>query len=145
MRKKIKTGNQEKHAKTIKIYLNRKRPHTHTRLTALSPGPPRWAGTRKAKPIWILLKQETVSGRGISWKICKSAPRSRQITMPAPHCSVKSKTTTYNKRLATKIVADWELKVLNPAIPLAARSIHQIARPYDTRLANVAYVQGFKF
>jgi len=22
---------------------------------------------------------------GISWAICKSAPRSRQITMPAPH------------------------------------------------------------
>ena len=39
------------------------------------------------KPIWILLKQETVSGSGISWAICKSAPRSRQITMPAPHLS----------------------------------------------------------
>jgi len=30
--------------------------HTHTRLTALFPGLPRWAGTRKVKPIWILLK-----------------------------------------------------------------------------------------
>jgi len=29
-----------------------------------------------------------VSGSGISWAICKSAPRSRQITMPAPHHSV---------------------------------------------------------
>jgi len=38
--------------------------------------------------IWISLKQETVSGSGISWVICKSAPRSRQITMPAPHHSV---------------------------------------------------------
>ena len=38
--------------------------------------------------IWILLKQETVSGNGISWAICKSAPRSRQITMPAPYHSV---------------------------------------------------------
>jgi len=28
---------------------------------------------RKVKPIWILLKQETVSGSGISWNICKSA------------------------------------------------------------------------
>ena len=62
--------------------------HTHTRLTAIFPGLPRWAGTRKAKPIWILLKQETVSGSGISWNICKSAPRSRQITMPAPNHSV---------------------------------------------------------
>ena len=29
-----------------------------------------------------------MSGSGISWAICKSAPRSRQITMPAPHYSV---------------------------------------------------------
>jgi len=29
-----------------------------------------------------------VSGSGISWAICKSAPHSRQITMPAPHHSV---------------------------------------------------------
>ena len=38
-------------------------------------------------PIWILQKQETVSGGGINWAICKSAPRSRQITTPAPHRS----------------------------------------------------------
>ena len=43
---------------------------------------------QKGKPIWILLKQETVSGSGVSWAICKSAPRSRQITTPAPHHSV---------------------------------------------------------
>ena len=62
--------------------------HTHTRLTALCLGLPRWAGTRKVKPIWILLKQETVSGSGISWAICKPAPRSRQLTTQAPHHSV---------------------------------------------------------
>ena len=62
--------------------------HTHTRLTALFPGLPRWAGTRKVKPISILLKQDTVSGSGISWAICMSAPHSRQITTPAPHHSV---------------------------------------------------------
>ena len=49
---------------------------------------PRWAGTRKVKPTWILLQQETVSGSSISWAICKSAPRSRQITTPATHNSV---------------------------------------------------------
>ena len=47
----------------------RKHTHTHTRLTTLCPGLPRWAGTRKVKPIWILLTQETVSGSGISWAI----------------------------------------------------------------------------
>ena len=36
---------------------------TNTRLMALCPGLPRRAGTRKVKPIWILLKQETVSGK----------------------------------------------------------------------------------
>ena len=29
-----------------------------------------------------------MSGSGITWAICKSAPRSRQITTPAPHHSV---------------------------------------------------------
>ena len=48
-------------------------------------GLPGWAGTRKVKPIWILLKQETVSGSGISWTICKSAPSFRQT---ASHHSV---------------------------------------------------------
>ena len=62
--------------------------HTHTHLMALFPGLPGWAGTRKVKPVWILLKQESVSGSGISWAMCKSAPSCRQITMPAPHHSV---------------------------------------------------------
>jgi len=56
---------------------------THNHLMALCLGLPRWAGTGKVKPIWILLKQETVSGTGISWAICKSAPHSRQTTTPA--------------------------------------------------------------
>jgi len=47
-----------------------------------------WAGTSKVQSVCILLKQETVGGSGISWAICKPAPRSRQITTPAPHCSV---------------------------------------------------------
>ena len=62
--------------------------HTHTLLTVLCPRLPGWAGTRKVKPVWILLKQETVSGNGICWAICKSAPRSSQKTMPVPHHSV---------------------------------------------------------
>jgi len=61
--------------------------HTHP-FNGPFPGLPRWASTREVKPIWILLKQETVSGSGISWVICKSATRSRQITTPASHHSV---------------------------------------------------------
>ena len=41
-------------------------------------GPMEWA-----QSVRILLKQDTVSGSGISWAICKSASRPRQITTPA--------------------------------------------------------------
>ena len=34
------------------------------------------------------MKQETASGSGVSCAMCKFAPRSRQITMPAPQNSV---------------------------------------------------------
>ena len=61
--------------------------HTHTHLTDLCLGLFRLAGTRKVKPVWISLKQETVSSSGVSCAICKSAPCSRQITVPAPHHS----------------------------------------------------------
>ena len=65
--------------------------HTHTRLMAFCPGlgerdlrgprgplsrtirVSRYQKGRPLKPIWILLKQETVSGSGISWAICKCA------------------------------------------------------------------------
>ena len=65
---------------------------THTHHTHTFNGP--FSGTtpvsryQKVKPIWLLLKHETVSGSGIIWAICKFAPRSRQITTPAPHQSV---------------------------------------------------------
>jgi len=72
----------------ISMLLSHLHTHTHTHLTALCPGLPVWANTRKVKPIWVLLEQETVSGSGISWAVCKSAPRSRQITTTAPHQSV---------------------------------------------------------
>ena len=62
--------------------------YTHIRLTTLFQGLPGWASTRKVKPIWILLKLETMTGSGTSWAICKSAPCSRQITMPATHHSL---------------------------------------------------------
>jgi len=61
--------------------------HTHPFNGPFS-GTTRVTSTRKIKPIWISLKQRTVRGSGISWAMYKSAPRSRQITMPAPHHSV---------------------------------------------------------
>ena len=71
--------------------------HTHTQPfyspLGFYPGLRGWAGTRKVKPGRYktnldLLEQEIVSGSGISWAICKSAPWPRYITMPASHHSV---------------------------------------------------------
>jgi len=65
--------------------------HTHTHTHPFN-GP--LSGTtqvsryQKGKTNLDLLKQETVSGSGISWAICKFASRSRQITTPAPNLSV---------------------------------------------------------
>ena len=60
--------------------------HTHTHpFNGPFSGTTRVGQYQKGKTIWILLKQETVSGSGISWAICKSAPRSGQITMWLKH------------------------------------------------------------
>ena len=51
--------------------------HTHTHLfNGPFSGTTRVSRYQKGKPIWILLKQVSVSSSGISWAICKSAPRS---------------------------------------------------------------------
>ena len=53
--------------------------------TALCPVLPGWAGTRKVKPVWILLKQETVSGSGISWahmQVCTSLQADNHASTP---------------------------------------------------------------
>jgi len=63
------------------------RTHTHQFNDPLS-GTTRVSQYQQGKTNLILLKQDTVSGSGISWAVCKSAPRSRQITTPAPHQSV---------------------------------------------------------
>ena len=65
--------------------------HTHTHTHPFSgpfSGTTRVSRYQKCKPVWISLKQETVNGSGFSWAVCKSAPRSRQITTPAPYHSV---------------------------------------------------------
>ena len=65
-------------------------PRLHTYLHPFNgpfSGTTRVSRYQKVKPIWILLKQETVSGSGISWAICMSASHSIQITMPVPHHS----------------------------------------------------------
>jgi len=73
------------------LVVARDRTHTHTYTRPFDgplSGTTRVSRYQKGKPICILLEQETVSGSGISLAICKSAPRSRQTTTPAPHHSV---------------------------------------------------------
>ena len=60
--------------------------HTHTFNGPFS-GTTQVSWYQKGKTNTVFLKQETVSGSGISWAICKSAFRSRQITMPVPYHS----------------------------------------------------------
>ena len=69
------------------------------------PGLPGWAGTRKVKPICILPKQDTASGSGRSWDICKSAPHSTQTTMPALHHSVFLQAGCPSCRLSNNVKA----------------------------------------
>ena len=52
---------------------------THTRLTALFPWLPKWAGTRKVKPIWIWLKQETVA---VESAVCTSLQTDNYASTP---------------------------------------------------------------
>ena len=61
--KRLKNGGMNKAYLLATSLSNFARAHTHTHthcLTVLCPGLPGWASTRKVKPIWILLKQETM-------------------------------------------------------------------------------------
>jgi len=94
--------------------------HTHP-FDGLCPELPGWAGTRKVKPIWILLKQETASGSGISWTICKSAPRSRQIScadVPLRNCSL-THSLTHSPRQITMPAPHHSVFYRPDALPAA--------------------------
>jgi len=69
--------------------------HTHTpvlRPSWILSGTTQVSRYQKGKTMKVnnldLLKQEMVSGSGISWAVCKSAPWPRHITKPASHHSV---------------------------------------------------------
>ena len=61
--------------------------HTHSCLMALCPGLPGLAGTRKEASLDFTEARDS-EWQWHQWAICKSAPCSRQIAMPAPHHSV---------------------------------------------------------
>jgi len=58
---------------------------------------------QKGKTNLIVLKRQTVSVSGISWAICNSEPRPRQITTPAPNHSVLPPNQQHQSTEGTKI------------------------------------------
>ena len=70
-----------------RLYVQHKHTHTHPfngplfRTTQVS-----WY--QKGKTNLVFTEARDSGGSGISWAICKSAPRSRQINAPAPHNSI---------------------------------------------------------
>jgi len=113
---------------------------TYTRLMALFPVLARWAGTRKVKPIWILLKQETVSGSGISWATCKSAPRStRSLESDATVRADYSLTTTTS--LQTTTPAPHRSGFYRPdALPVAQASVKSLNKKNKTNKHKSSYL-----
>jgi len=80
-----------------------------------------------------------VSGSGISWAICKSAPRSRQITTPATHHSVfyrpdalpagaqPTVSKHFSVRKSTTYHSMWKTSVACIKITLEAQINHLLA------------------
>ena len=108
--------------------------HTHPFNGPLS-GTTGWASTRKEKPIWILLKQETVSGSGIRWTMCKSAPRCCQITTPVHHHSIfyrpdafPGAQPTVSKHWRHNVVYDMRLKMVECPSVVSSVSSHSNAQ-----------------
>jgi len=81
---------------------------THICLTALCLGLPVWE--RKVKENLDFTEARTVSGSGSSWTVCKSAPHSKQMTIPAPHHSVlytPDALSTAHKALISNTLKRW--------------------------------------
>ena len=68
------------------IYCRHIHTYTHTFNSPFT-GTTRVSWYQKGKTNLDFTEAKTVSDSGISWAVCKSAPRFRQITMPAPHHS----------------------------------------------------------
>ena len=79
--------------------------YTHTRLTALFPGLPRWAGTRKVKPIW-----DFTEARDSEWQVCISLQTDNHASKWLRYCGWLVKLDILSVKVA--IFIDTEM---NPA------------------------------
>jgi len=86
--------------------------HTHTTILQSSwilSSTTRVSWQQKGKTNLALLVQEIVSGSGISWAICKSAPWPWHITTPTSHHSVIYRLDALP---ATELTASTQLKAI---------------------------------
>ena len=84
----LATSDSTTHTHTISASVTNTHTHTHTHpFNGPFSGTTRVSRYQKGKTT-LDFTEARDSGSGISRAICKSAPRSRQITTPAPHCSV---------------------------------------------------------
>jgi len=86
-----------------------KRMYTHTFNGPFS-GTTRVSRYQRGKTNLDLTEARDSEWQGISWAICKSASRSRQITMPAPHHSVFLQAGCPSCRPTNSVKALMEIK-----------------------------------
>ena len=96
-----------RHTEQLSFVDNYTHTHTHTCLKALFPGLPGWAGTRKVKPMWILLKLETVCGSGISW--AASTPATHHSSFLQARCPSCHPTNSIKALVANS----WVLSIIS--------------------------------
>jgi len=88
----------------------------------------------KVKQIWILLEQVTMSDSGISSVVCKSAPRPRQITTPAPYHSVFYRPNVIPAAQPTAIkhwrhaATDWNIATLISSFTAATTLLYTVSQ-----------------
>ena len=81
-------------------------------------------------------QKKTVSGSGISWAICKCAPRSRQTTTPAPHHS----STEQNSNIPVSVISTL-LQFHSCQLCIAALKLQTNGREISPLITNTASTQ----
>ena len=88
-----------------------------------------------------------MSGSGISWAICKSAPRSRQTTTPSPHHSVFYRPAALPAAQPT-VSKDWRrtIKVINQqkCFSETGRTVLLLLQPFNGPFSGTTRVSRYQ-
>jgi len=104
---------------------------------------------QKGKTNLDLLEQETVSGSGTSWAICKSALHPRQTTMPAFHHSVfyrpiqpvYGRSHTQNMTLNITYDLDFQINNIQTSLTKMSRNLGNF---HEIKHFNLQYTTSVK-